>query len=505
MAKTDIPISQGFYVSESLPISAQRCVNFRPNIPQTSTVTQDNLFPTPGILEHTPRVNGVTCRGEHEMAGIAYFVIGQELFRQNRVIGLEGETFNLETLGVIEGTSRVFMADNGTQLCITAVPQGIITTGKSYIFTESPDTLTEITDGGFDGPAIAMVYSNGFFVFAAESGKKFFNSPLNDGLGVYDPLDFSTAEVDPDQIRSLISNNANGLLYVPGSITTQVFRDIGRTPSPFSPLSTAIPLGITAPHSARLFGKGFAMVGAGENQQPSVWLIVGNQETKISSKAIDLVLKKLTSDQAFSIVAWTYAEGGSFFYGMTLPNTTFVYDLDNNRWHERLSINGVELDQYRVSGMIEAYGRIMVGDLQDGRTGSIDSDSNLEYGRLIKRFVTSRPFDNNGDPIRMASIEAVCESGVGLSSDIDIELGETEDGTILTAKAGADPQITFSYSKNDGRTFEGPRSRSLGKIGDHRIVQVWRRSGNYPDTVVVKFEISTPNRAVIVKVRADVD
>ena len=129
MAKTDIPISQGFYVSESLPISAQRCVNWRPNIPQTSTITVDNLFPVPGIVEHTPLVNNVSCRGEHNMAGIAYFVIGTQLFRQNLVIGTEGETFNLELLGTIEGTARVFMADNGTQLCITAVPQGIITLG----------------------------------------------------------------------------------------------------------------------------------------------------------------------------------------------------------------------------------------------------------------------------------------------------------------------------------------------------------------------------------------
>lgn len=504
MAKTDIPISQGFYVSESLPISAQRCVNWRPNIPQTSTITVDNLFPVPGIVEHTPKVNNVSCRGEHNMAGIAYFVIGAQLFRQNLVIGTEGETFNLELLGTIEGTARVFMADNGTQLCITAVPQGIITLGKSYIFTDDPDVLTEITDSGFDGPAISMVYSNGFFVFAAVSGKKFFNSPLNNGLGTYDPFDFSTAEVDPDQIRSLISNNSNGLLYVAGSITTQVFRDIGRTPSPFAPLSTAINIGITAPHSAVLFADGFMMVGAGENQSPSVWLITGNTKRKISTIAIDNALNKLSANQAFNIVSWTYSENGAFFYGMTLPDTAFVYDLTNNRWHERQSIKGVELDQYRVSGMIEAYGRIMVGDLQDGRTGSLNSDVDLEYGRLVHRFVTSRPFDNNGNPIRINSIEAVCETGVGLTADITVETGETDLGEILTGTGGLDPQITLSYSKDDGRTFFGDRSRSLGKEGETRIRQEWRRSGNYPDTVVLKFEVTAPNRAVLIKVRADV-
>ncbi|MCH8319410.1 MAG: hypothetical protein IH790_00435 [Acidobacteria bacterium] len=45
------------------------------------------------------------------------------------------ESFAVVSLGTVEGTARVSMADNGTQLCI------LIPGGKGYIFTEDPDTF----------------------------------------------------------------------------------------------------------------------------------------------------------------------------------------------------------------------------------------------------------------------------------------------------------------------------------------------------------------------------
>ncbi len=500
MAIVDLPISQGFYVSDSLPISNQRCVNFRPNVPQTSTITVDNLFQTPGIVGLTPKILNVISRGAHVMGDIPYCVIGTSLFRLNQTFAVD-EAFDLELMGTIEGIKRVYMDDNGTQLCITAVPD-TATVGKSYIFTESPDTLTEITDANFDGPAISMIYASGYFLFAKSSGKKFFNSPLLDGLGTYDPLDFSNATADPDEIRSLVRYKNHA--YILGSLTVQVFRDIGRSPSPFSPLSTVIDVGVVAPQSVQRFAGVFVMVGAGVNEDPGVWAINGNTKTKLSTIAIDNELSKLTSVQAENIFSNVYAEKGEFFYIMTLPTTSFVYDATNQRWHERTSVAGVEQTQYRVSTMVKAYGRIIVGDLQDGRVGALDSLENLEYGRLVKRFVTSQPFGNSGKIIKVSTIEPVCESGVGLNSDITIELGEDEVGNILTGTGGKDPQITMSYSDDNGRNFVGDRSKPLGKIGQYKLRQIFKRIRRIPDTRVLKFEISTPNKAVILKVRANI-
>ena len=49
MPKTILPIANGYYESDSLPISAQECINFYPNIVQAPALNQETLFGTDGI------------------------------------------------------------------------------------------------------------------------------------------------------------------------------------------------------------------------------------------------------------------------------------------------------------------------------------------------------------------------------------------------------------------------------------------------------------------------
>ena len=81
MPKIQIPIANGFYQSASLPISAQRCINWYPNIPQGDTVTNANLFGTPGV-EQLATVSSVdVTRGAIVSASVPYFVIGGALYK----------------------------------------------------------------------------------------------------------------------------------------------------------------------------------------------------------------------------------------------------------------------------------------------------------------------------------------------------------------------------------------------------------------------------------------
>ena len=496
--RTTLSIAQGFYVSDALPISSQRCVNFYPSVPQTSTVTDANLFSTAGIKTLTSGDGITTCRGAHVLAGVPYFVIGTQLFRVEYSVVDDVDTFSKVLIGTIEGNSRVFMADNGTQLCIVAVPDSA-TSGKSYIFTASPDTLTEITDVNFDGPASSVVYSDGYFIFHKSDGKKFFNSPLNDGLTGYDALDFNVAEADPDQIQGL--GVLNNQLYVFGTQTVQPFRNIGRVPAPFAPVVGAtLNIGLSAPQSVVNFGGGLAFIGAGVNESPAVWLISGGQYRKLSTIAIENELSKLSeTDLSESVFSWVYAESGAYWLGISTKQTCFVYDLINQRWHERQSVNDGALERYRASHMVTAYGRVMVGDTRSSKIGSLNEDVYTDFDILVQRFVTSRPFDNQGKAISVASIEAVVESGVGLANDISVNLDDTTTGT-----GGSDPQIELSWSDDGGRTYDGFISRSLGKIGDYTQRPTWSRLGMFNRQRVLKFTVSSPTKATIIKVEADI-
>ena len=46
--RTPLEIAKGFYVSDSLPLSAQRCINWIPVIPQAAALNNRALFDAPG-------------------------------------------------------------------------------------------------------------------------------------------------------------------------------------------------------------------------------------------------------------------------------------------------------------------------------------------------------------------------------------------------------------------------------------------------------------------------
>jgi len=500
--KTTLDIAQGFYVSDSLPISAQRCVNYHVSLPQVSTITDANLFNTPGIVSLLDGLLTENCRGAHVFAGVPFFVIDNTLVKFNRVILGGAESFTKTIIGAIEGVARVYMADNGLQLCIVAVPDSG-TSGVSYIYTESSDSLVAISDSDFDGPASSVDYVGGYFSFHKSDGKKFFSSNLNNGLA-YDALDFNVAESDPDQIRG--QGVLNDQLYIFGSETVQQFRSIGRVPSPFAPIIGAtIDLGVTAPQTIVKFGGGLCFVGAGVNESPAVWIIKGGQKKKISTNAIEHEFSRLKLDtipeQVFS---WVYAESGAYWMGINVPGTCYVYDLINERWHERRSINGSTLSEYRCTHMINAYGRILVGDSQSGNIGALDEEVYTEYGILTPRSVTSRAFDNQGSAVNVASIEAVVESGVGLSNEVSVSTGKTAQGVVTAGVGGVDPQIVLSWSDDGARTFKGFIPRSLGKIGEYNVRPTWGRLGSFPRSRVLTLSVSSPNKSTIIKVEADI-
>jgi hypothetical protein len=424
------------------------------------------------------------------MAGIAYHVIGNALYRLNRAFDVDdNEVWTTDNLGVVTGSGRVKMADNGTQLCI------VVPGGDAYIFTASPDTLTEITDGDFDGPADDVAFIDGYFVFSKTDGKKIFNSLLNDGLS-YNALDFTTAEADPDPVAGVIV--MNGQLYAIGTETTQKFRNIGRDPAPFINVQGAIwDKGLSAPGSLIKTQGGFVMIGKGSEEASAIWRFNGNNYVKISTIPIDKQLRALSDTELSQITAWSYAEDGAFFVGFNLPDTCIVYEMATKRWHERKSIN-VNGDDiaYRVQCMTEAYGRIVVGDTQDGRIGELDKNLYKEYEAPIKRRLRIRPYDNLGNNITISELEAVMNSGSS-------RYGETVTIAGITYDVNEESQIIMSFSDDGGNIFKGGLRRGLGKQGEYNKRQAWRRLGDFNRSRVFEFEFSEPTDPTMLKLEAE--
>ena len=178
MPKVNLPIANGFYVSDSLPISNQECVNWYANIPQTpGALSLESLYGCPGISQAltTGAVNQVN-RGAHVKNSKPYFVNGTSLYRVDKSVDGDGLTvFTSVLLGTIPGSGRVSMADNGTQLMV------LVPGGNGYIIDESSGTpFVQITAPGFtaNGAPQLVEFVDSFFVCNTDTTKYISGCPM---------------------------------------------------------------------------------------------------------------------------------------------------------------------------------------------------------------------------------------------------------------------------------------------------------------------------------------
>tara|TARA_R110000850_G_C9996087_1_gene467978 strand:+ start:26006 stop:27457 length:1452 start_codon:yes stop_codon:yes gene_type:complete len=478
MAKVEIPIAAGFYEDSSKPIAAQECINWIPVVPQTNALSIAQLKGTPGLTSFA--TNGTkNNRGAHVMDSVAFFVNGNNLYRVNA----DGTS---DDLGVISGSGRVSMADNGTQLCI--VVPGV----TGYIFTQSPDTLTAITDANYFslGPSNQVAYKDGYFIHISKD--KFFISNLNNGL-VYGALDFGTAEVDPDD-NTAIHVNRN-ILYIGGNETIEPFQNVGGADFPFLRIpGGVVQKGVKAKFSVVDFDNSFVFLGGGTNEQPAIWRFTGSSAVKISTEAIDNVISGETDQQLEDAYATVHAKDGGFFVCFHFSGTAFTYDavatarLGKPVWHERQSRNvSGSPTSWRVASLVQAYGKILVGDTLGPTIGELCSSTRTEYGGIIDRNVSSGPIQNQGLNFFISQLEITTESGVGNTVD-----------------PGQNPLITMSMSTDGGYTFGNELTRELGKIGNYEQRQIWRRLGRVARFAMFRFSVSAEVTPVIIKLEADI-
>lgn len=475
---TELPITNGYYVSSVLPISHQRCSNCYPSIPRVPSLSNEQLLFTPGLsqLASSGALSQIN-RGSLRKSGIPYFVNGNSLYYLERTVerqeGIDVAVYSTVLLGTIEGAGRVSMASNGVQLMI------LVPGGKGYIYNEAAGTpFQEITDSDFiaNGNPQMVVYIDGYFLVTTDS-KKFIISALNDGL-TWDALDFATAESDPDIIVAPIV--LNNQVFIVGSETIEGFQNlpsIGRMP--FIRNNIILDKGCKAPFSLVKSNASFFMIGAGEDESPAVWQFIGNGFRKKSTEAIEQLLATYTEEQIENIFAFSYADGGSYFVLFTLPDTTICFDVINERWHERNSLIDDEENPWRVNSIVTAYGLVLAGDSVDGRIGQLSLDFVKEYENSIIRLFSTQPFTNQGDEIVAKMLELTVESGVG-NEEVP------------------NPVMSMSAS-SDGKTFSAERTRYLGKVGEYGRRVVWYKNGRFDRFVVLLFRLSEPVKSAFIK------
>lgn len=443
------------YTLQSVNADCQRSVNWFPEINALGTGKEREvaaLVPTPGLTRKLTLDNG-PVRGLWRASNNEVFAVGGSKLYQ---ISSSWVATELGTLDTDEGP--VSMADNGTTLMIVDGTSG-------YTFVFSSDTFAEITDEDFE-PADQVTFQDGYFIFNKANSGQFFISGLNDAT--FDALDIATAEGSPDNLVGLTSHNQNVFLF--GTQSTEVFYNSGDADFPFSRMQGAVlSVGCAAAFSIeKLLGQLY-WLGGDNTGQGIVYRMQGYQAERISTPAIEAVIRAIDPTTLATARAWTYQQGGHGFYCLNLPgvDSTYCFDASTGLWHERAYSGNWGLERHRADCHALAHGKNIVGDYESGKIYALDPDVYTDDGTAIICIRTAPHFSKNGRRIFHHRFQLDMETGVGL------------DGT----GQGTDPKVVLDWSDDGGHTFSNGQERAIGKIGEKKKRVIWNRLGASRDRV----------------------
>jgi len=448
------PILGSSYVARSVNAADSRMVNLFPEIVPEAGKEPAFLQRCPGLRPIAIADNNSSIRGMHTFGGFLYFVSGNFLYR---TAGF-GFGFNEVFLGNVSGTGPVSMSDNGTQLFVACNPD-------AFIYNSSTGVFGQITDPDFPG-AVTVGYLDGYFVFNEPNSQRFWVTSLNDGTAI-DPLDFASAEGNPDDVVSLIVDHREVWLF--GNNTIEVWYNAGLADFPLARIDGAfMETGCLAPYSVAKLDNSVFWLGSDARGNGIVYRNQGYNAQRVSTHAIEWQIQQY--NVLNDAIGYSYQQDGHSFYVLTFPTAqaTWVFDVSTGAWHERAFWNGTNYERYRGNCQANFANQVLVGDYENGRIYALDPDYNLDgFGanefrpiRWLRSWRALPAGQNNLKRTAHHSLQLDCQTGVGLNTG-----------------QGSDPRVMLRWSDDGGHTWSNEHWASMSKLGEYGNRVIWRRLG----------------------------
>jgi hypothetical protein len=506
------PILGSAYTARSVNAADNRMVNLFPEVVPEGGKQPAFLQRAPGLPLRVTVGTG-PIRGLWQHNSYMYVVSGNTFYQVS-------SSYVATAKGTIAGTNPVTMADNGTQIMIAADPDG-------YIYNTSTGVFAQITDPDFPGASV-VDYLDGYFVFIEPNSQRIWVTALLDGTSV-DPLDFVSAEGDPDDVVSMIVDHREVWLF--GKNSTEVWYNAGLSDFPLVRIQGAFnELGCAARYSVAKMNNQVYWLGKDDRGQGIVYVANGYQGQRISTHAVEWQIQQYGS--MTDAIGFTYQQDGHSFYVLVFPTAakTWVYDASTGAWHERAGWDN-QWTRYRAQAQVFYNNENLVGDYENGNLYAFDLN-NYDYNGEVQRWLRSwralPTGQNNLTRTAQHALQLDCETGVGLAQypayaaeDLAAENGDfllaeytqndlvTESGEVITTEAndnfetiadapnppydftppvyltttsylaapGYDPQAMLRWSDDGGHTWSNEHWRSMGKLGAFGYRTIWRRLG----------------------------
>jgi hypothetical protein len=444
-----IPLTEGAYEARSVIASAQRCVNlYLEKNPEDSPFPY-TLYPTPGLnIKWTPPVAGPARCTYNSSAGKLYHVVGSAVYYINSAyIGVK--LGDLTTVA-----SPVSMIDNGTTIVIV---DGSM---NGFLIDMGTNVMTPYADPNYLG-SDRVDYLDGFFMYNQPDSRNFYTS-LYETTAI-DALYIARKVGSPDLLSGVACIERQAWLL--GRKTSEVWGNAGTPSFPFQAIPGAfVRHGIASVYSVALHSKAIYAVMQDAEGDGVIVRLSGYAPTRISTPAIEQALSKYPT--LSDAVGFTYQQSGHAFYVVSFPtaNKTWVFDIAQERWHERswCDGNGEEQRWRGVTGAF-AYGDNLTGDWQNGKLYSMELERYNDFGGPIVR--------RRGFP------HAVTNGRTAVYEQFQAEM------EVGNAYTGNEPEVMLRYSLTRGKSWSTPQAQSLYATGDYLAVPQWRQFGVSRDMV----------------------
>lgn len=350
------------------------------------------------------------------------------------------------------GGGAVAMSHNNTQLVV-------VDTSNLYVLTLATNAFANYSSSpGWRGSRTAD-FIDGYTIFVAPDTEQFYLSALDDAT-TGDPLDFSSADSQPDNIQTSLVLHRELLLF--GSYITEPWIDSGGAAFPFIRYNSAqVDVGCVGVNAAIVASDAAFWVGQTRTGRGIVYRMNGHAPVRVSTRAIEQMLAKSTD--LSQVTMWTYQVDGHEFIGINAPglSTTLVYDAAMEQWHERAEWNYNSVAGWsplRIKNICFVNGGHYGGD-ELGNLYRLDAASYV-YGTspIVRERTWPHLVTASMEPMTFAGLELACTTGYGGS-------------------------VTLEMSNNGGATFGPPLQRSLGAVGQWMQKVRWMMLGTAHDRV----------------------
>ena len=466
------PILGSSYVARSVNAADSRMVNLFPEIVPEAGKEPAFLQRCPG-LRLVATVGQGPIRGMWKFGDFLYVASGGKLYR------VDGN-FAATELGLINGSGPVSMSDNGTQLFVACNPD-------AFIYNSSTGVFGQITDPDFPG-AVTVGYLDGYFVFNEPNSQRFWVTSLNDGTAI-DPLDFASAEGNPDDVVSLMVDHREVWLF--GNNTVEVWYNAGLADFPLARIDGAfMETGCLAPYSVAKLDNSVFWLGSDARGNGIVYRNQGYNAQRVSTHAIEWQIQQY--NVLNDAIGYSYQQDGHSFYVLTFPTAqaTWVFDVSTGAWHERAFWDGVRFRRHRSNCQANFAGQVVVGDWEDGRIYAFDLNvyqDDEDTQRWLRSWRALPTGQNNLKRTAHHMLQLDCESGTIDNYTLKKELLDI--GSPFTSTTGwATNPFNASISLSAGRI------RVANVSGTTRIYAnyVLQTTPNVPVTVGFRFVLA-PN------------